>query len=145
VTGLSLLLFTLLAVVAVASAVSLVLVVYFGGKFTISQSTPARPLDWIAAGGVALLLAGVLGWTVWGIRAPEPTADHPASMTLVDALLGSADSTPEGKMTNLPAGLSRARPRTAFAVPLALVVVHLVVVVVGALYLTRGRKEDQPS
>jgi NADH-quinone oxidoreductase subunit J len=134
------------------------ILVYVGGTLVIlvfgvmltAQSPGANPaprgLDWLAAGVAALLLAAVLVPTLWKTPTPGTGRDAlPGTTPLGQALLGVEEATPEGNITNLPEGQKRPRPRTAYLLPFEAVSVHLLVVLIGAAYLARARRQQPPA
>ncbi len=134
------------------------ILVYVGGTLVIlvfgvmltAQAPGANPaprgLDWLAAGVAALMLAGVLVPTLWHTPTPGTGRDQlPGSAALGQSMLGVEEVAIEANLTNLPEGQNRPRPRTAYLLPFEVVSVHLLVVLIGAAYLARARRQPAPA
>jgi NADH-quinone oxidoreductase subunit J len=102
--------------------------------------------EWGIALAVALVLFGVLSASLFISKPIEPDAntslisDMPDSTVLGEALLGQEQTSQSGFITG--AGkVSRPRKRISYLLPFEVVSVHLLVVLIGAAYLARAKRQ----
>jgi NADH:ubiquinone oxidoreductase subunit 6 (subunit J) len=106
---------------------------------------PPRPLSVLAALVAVALLALVLLPSLWHHPAVPEAGPLPGAQALGAALLDQDAGPGAVSLAHLPAGSPLARPRTTYLLPLLVVLLHLLVVLAAAAYLTRNRgPEAQP-
>jgi len=101
--------------------------------------------EWGIALGVGLLLYGVLAASLvisnpHGSGVPPGREEMPDSTLLGQALLGQWQASPQGMVSNMPAGSQRGRLAVSYLLPFEIVSVHLLVVLIGAAYLARAKR-----
>jgi NADH:ubiquinone oxidoreductase subunit 6 (subunit J) len=110
------------------------------------DETPPPSMRSILAALVAVaLLALVLLPPLWQYPPTSEAGSPPGALVIGAALLDQDAGTGEVPLANLPAESHLARPRTTYLLPLTVVLLHLLVVLGAAAYLTRNRgQEAQP-
>ncbi|MFM7150559.1 MAG: hypothetical protein ACKO23_12010, partial [Gemmataceae bacterium] len=109
---------------------------------------------WLIGLTVGLLLLGVLGLTALKLPTPRdttagdntrPSPGQPGrsllgSKHLGAALLGDSNTTPDGRLSGAEAVREQTRLKMSYLLPFELVSVYLLLVLIGAAYLTRARR-----
>lgn len=114
----------------------------------------AGAAEWAIAAVLGLLLFGTLAVCVLKVNPNDYSRPTPAdksaaastnSVVIGEALLGISETSPDAKITGIPAGAYKEenaprRARLGYLLPFEIVSVHLLVVLIGAAYLARAKR-----
>lgn len=125
---------------------TLVLVV-FGVMLTAQgplQSLKTRPAEWAVGAVLGTAILALLLGIALGPSGPKGDASGgdvlPGIAPIGLSFLGLTEVTPAANITGVPEGSSLSRTPAAYLLPFEIISVHLLVVLIGAAYLARAKR-----
>lgn len=129
------------------------LIVYVGGTLVLlvfgvmlTAQGPLRelrtsPAEWAVGGALAAVLFVLAVWTVGRIPDPGGAGPLPGVGPLGLGLVGVHETVASAHLSGVPDDVKIGRTPVAYLLPFEIVSVHLLVVLIGAAYLARPRRQ----